>query len=296
MKIGVVTVLYNSETVLDDFFLGLNNQEYKNIILYIIDNNSTDNSYKMSVDYKKKSSYEVKIIKNMNNIGVAAANNQGIKMALKDKCDYILLSNNDITLKKDSISKLVEIAKTKDKKLVIPKIYFYNTNKIWCAGGNFSNFKGTATHIGELEIDSKKYDENYECEYSPTCFILIEKSIFDIVGLMDEKYFVYFDDTDFMYRVNKKGYKIFYTGKTSIEHKVSTTTGGSESLFSIFYGTRNRIYYINKNLNLKHKIISILFFYMTRIIKYLKYDISQKESLLKGIKEGQKMLKELKIK
>ncbi|MGL5594466.1 MAG: glycosyltransferase family 2 protein [Cetobacterium sp.] len=286
MKVGIVTVLYNSETVLKDFFLTLEEQNYKNIILYIVDNNSPDNSYEMSKEYKIKSKYEIKILKNKDNLGVAEGNNIGIKKALRDGCDYVLLANNDIIIKKDSISKLLEKSQEKNKPIVVPKIYYYNTSKIWCAGGKFNKLRGTTIHIGELEEDNQIYDLDYDCDYSPTCFMLIEKKVFEDVGVMDEKYFVYYDDTDFIYRANLKGYKVYYTGETSIEHKVSVSTGGSESLFSIFYGTRNRMYFIKKNLKKIPKIISLSFFFSTRVFKYMFYNKEQRQALMRGIKVG----------
>ena len=90
MKIGVVTVTYNSSLVLEDFFSSIENQDFLDFHLYIIDNNSKDNT----LSKINKWNFSTKtILKNTNNIGVAAANNQGIKLALKDNCDFLLLLN-----------------------------------------------------------------------------------------------------------------------------------------------------------------------------------------------------------
>ena len=84
MKIGIVTVTYNSSLVLEDFS-SIENQDFLDFHLYIIDNNSTDNT----LSKINKWNFSTKtILKNTNNIGVAAANNQGIKLALKDNCDF----------------------------------------------------------------------------------------------------------------------------------------------------------------------------------------------------------------
>jgi GT2 family glycosyltransferase len=81
-KIGIVTVLYKSESVLPEFFESLEAQTYKNFILYIVDNKSPDNSLAISEAFKTKSTFETVVIANDDNYGVAKGNNIGIT---KDK-------------------------------------------------------------------------------------------------------------------------------------------------------------------------------------------------------------------
>ncbi|MCR5837615.1 MAG: glycosyltransferase, partial [Lachnospiraceae bacterium] len=97
-KIGIVTVLYNSSAVIKEFFQTLGEQNYKNMILYVVDNNSTDDSLQVCKEYENFLQIPVKYIINNENYGVAKGNNIGIKEAFNDNCDYILLSNNDIKL------------------------------------------------------------------------------------------------------------------------------------------------------------------------------------------------------
>jgi hypothetical protein len=74
--------------------------------------------------------------------------------------------------------------------------------------------------------------------------------VFDDVGLMDEKYFVYWDDTDFCLRALRRGVPMFLLPELVLLHKVSSLTGGEESDFAIKYGVRNRLYYVRKHLPL----------------------------------------------
>jgi GT2 family glycosyltransferase len=127
-KIGIVTVLYKSESVLHDFFTTLNQQTYDNFILYVIDNKSPDSSLASSKQLSVNSFFEVKFIENDDNYGVAKGNNQGIEAALIDGCDYVLLSNNDVVLKPDTIEKLYAGLKETNADIVVPKIYFHGTN------------------------------------------------------------------------------------------------------------------------------------------------------------------------
>lgn len=109
-------------------------------------------------------------------------------------------------------------------------------------------------HVGTGEKDSGQYLDK-EITYAPTCCALIHRSVFSDIGLMDEKYFVYFDDTDFWYRMLKHGkHKMWYINDVSFFHKVGSLTksksGTREKFkfgnFVIRYSIRNRIYYLRK--------------------------------------------------
>jgi GT2 family glycosyltransferase len=287
-KIGLVTVLYNGKEVLEGFFKSLGKQTYKNSILYVIDNSPNKEAFDLAKKLAKDHNINAEFVYNNANLGVAKGNNQGIELALKDKCEYVLLLNNDIEFDANTIENMVTFAEENNEEIMVPKIYYYGTNKIWMAGGHISKLKGTTPHRGNMEEDLGQYDNIEYINYAPTCFMLIKKNVFENVGLMDEKYFVYYDDTDFVWRANKKGYKILYYPKVIVYHKVSFSTGGGESLFSIYYLTRNRIYFIKKNFSLFYRFISLSFFYTTRGIKYFLYNREQKNSLLQGLKDGAK--------
>jgi GT2 family glycosyltransferase len=261
-KIGIVTVLYNSECVLEDFFESLRHQSYDNFLLYIIDNNSPDLSLQRSRHLAKTVSFKTIFIENNDNYGVAKGNNQGIEAALADRCDYILLSNNDVVLRSDTIEKLYWGLKETNADMVVPKIYYSDTRIIWAAGGKFNIINGGTIHFGKGKEDTGKYDAYYKIDYAPTCFMLIKRKVFFVVGLMDEKYFVYFDDTDFLYRARKKKINVFYIFRSVLEHKESISTG-KKSNFSYYYNFRNRIFFAKK-----HRRFFLLFFFINLIWHY----------------------------
>ena len=245
-KIGIVTVLYKSESVLPEFFESLEAQTYKNVILYIVDNKSPDNSLAISEAYKKTSTFEVVVIANNDNYGVAKGNNIGIKRALAVDCDYVLLANNDITFKSNTIQDLLTKAKSVNADLSVPKIHIAGTNLIWFAGGKFLKRNGLNIHIGYLENDNGQYDKMKQIDSGQTCFMLTKSEVFNSVGLMDENYFVYWDDTDFIHRARKQGKSLWYLPSVVIKHKEGTSTG-VRSDFSIYYLYRNLVYFTLKN-------------------------------------------------
>ena len=193
-KIGVVTVTYNSDKVLQPFLSDLFAQSFHNFNLYVIDNASEDKTLKILDDLNDN---RVNQIRNHSNIGVAAANNIGIKKALEDKCSHILILNNDIEFPNSLFKDMLVSIKKENCSMITPKI-MYHSNKdiIWYAGGGFKKSNGYLPyHSGFNEnIKNNNYQSLY-VDYASTCCLLIKKDVFETIGYMDEKYFVYFDDT-----------------------------------------------------------------------------------------------------
>lgn len=246
IKIGVVTVTYNGADILDDFFQSVQQQTGCNYNLYVVDNASSDQTLE-KIAFAQAKNKAINLISNNDNLGVAEGNNQGIKQALNDGCNAILLLNNDTTFEPTFFSSLVDSLVKNNDQILVPKIYYHDRpDLIWCAGGELQLWRGYAVkHFGFNQTDNQRNNTRKVIDYSPTCAMIIMASVFEKIGLMDEKYFVYCDDTDFCIRAKLAGIPIVYEPEVSIWHKVSSICG-LNSPFSIKMSTRNRIYMIKK--------------------------------------------------
>lgn len=291
-KIGLVTVLYNSEKVLDEFYDSLNKQEFKDFCLYVINNNSPDKSLEKSKKLAENVFFNSIFIDNKENYGVAKGNNQGINAAINDGCEYILLTNNDIVLENDTISLLYQNHIRNEADLSVPKIYYAGEKKIiWACGGSFNKIKGTTNHFGNMELDNGQYDLNYKVAYSPTCFMLISRQVFEYIGLMDEKFFVYYDDTDFVYRATQKSkLDLWYFYEPVLYHKESFCTG-NDSDFKTYYMLRNRIYFAKKHSKsfILRYLINMVWHYTIRYIKFHKNNKTKWNVISKALRDGKKL-------
>lgn len=247
--IGVVTITYNSADVLPGFLRSMAEQTHENYLLFAVDNASKDSTLEM---LRASTDSRLRVIANPDNRGVAAGNNQGIRAAIEAGCSAVLLLNNDTEFEAALFEKLDNGLALHGAGMTCPKIMFFDEQqRIWAAGGMFRPLMGYLTyHAGEGEIDKGQYDQTRTVTYVPTCCVLIKKEVFDIVGLMDERYFVYADDVDFMYRALKSGVKLVYLHDAKLLHKVGHLTGGESSPFSTFYGTRNRIFFLLKHFGI----------------------------------------------
>jgi len=290
-KIGVVTVTFGSAQVLPGFFESLDKQAYRNFMLVAVDNESDDDTV---VQLNAYWGCEKVIISNEKNLGVAAGNNQGIRAAIAAGCEYVLLLNNDVVFGSDLFQKLVDGIHEHRCDMTTPLIYYFDRRDvIWCAGGEFQRWAGfRVRHRGADTVDSGQYTEPLRVNYAPTCCILFRREVFRIVGLMDESYFVYVDDLDFLYRASNHGLRLFYLPSAKLWHKVSALTG-AESSFSVRYNTRNRAYFSAKHLRgLAYAVTSVSFlawYYIQRVCG--KYDAEMLSRKLEHRREGIELAK-----
>ncbi|WP_434640805.1 glycosyltransferase family 2 protein [Thermoanaerobacterium thermosaccharolyticum] len=246
---------------------------YKNYKIVIIDNASTDNS----IDILRQTLKNYKIIQNDKNLGFAGGNNVGIRYALENGAEYILLLNNDTVVDKDFLSYLIKGFSVKENVgMVGGKIYYYDKpDKIWYAGGKFNKLRARGVHFTlDNNIDYK------EVKFITGCLQLISADAIKKVGLMKEGYFLYYEDVDYCFRFIKKGYKLIYSRNSIIYHKC----GGSanyKSPLSIYYSNRSRFLFINENLDGILLIISNIIFFLEFFIKFIIYKKDNKKSLLK---------------
>ena len=240
-----VTVTYNGAAVLEPFLACCKAQVGVEHMLIIVDNASTDGTGAMldAIDDPN-----ILVIRNDRNVGVAAANNQGIEEGLRRGARRIILINNDTEFEPDLLARLDRSLRDNHASAISPLIpYFDQRDQIWFGGGHFSRARGVRmVHDHEKEPLTVVGDAPFPIDYAPTCCVMFDATVFGKIGLMDERYFVYWDDVDFMWRMKRAGLRLILDPTIRLLHKVSISTGGRLSDFSIKYNFRNQIFYTRK--------------------------------------------------
>lgn len=240
-------------------------KEIKNFTLdiFVIENGSDQDDY---LELKNKFP-EIKLIRCEENLGFAGGNNLGIKYAMNDNPDYILLLNNDTTVEPDFIDRLLKVFEKKSKAgIVAPRInYYYEPKKIWTEGGKISRIRGSGFAYSE------RYDNGVDTEFRSVTFVsgccmLIKRELIETIGMFDKNYFLYVEDTDFCKRTLDSGYKIYIAYSSKIFHKVSSSTNKNLSVLPLYYMTRNRLYFAKKNFPKTH-FITFFYILITMLIK-----------------------------
>lgn len=275
-KVAVIIINYNGEK---DTLECLNSLKkiIKNayeLVVFVVDNGSNSKFKVQSSLFAREASkvFELKIIRSEVNLGFSGGNNLGIHHAIQNKADYILFLNNDTLVHKNFIIELLKVIKQDPRiGIAVPKIYFergyefhkdlYKSNDLgkvlWYAGGVMDLRNVIGHHRGVDEVDNGQYDKEQEIDYATGCCILIKKEILEKIGLFDEKYYLYYEDSDLSQRVRQIGYKIVYVPKAIIWHKNAGSAGGSGSNLQDYFITRNRLLFGMRYAPLKSKIALI---------------------------------------
>jgi GT2 family glycosyltransferase len=271
----------------------LNAISYSNARILLLDNGSQDDS----VVRIRTCFPDVLILENHENLGFSGANNIGIEFALAQGADYVLLLNNDTVVAPDFLDLLICTAENdSDIGVVTPKIYYYDfPDRIWCAGAHI-DWKTGETH--RLRADHIDYSTStdtslYSVNFVSGCAMCIKRHVLEAVGLLDTRFFIYYEETDLCARITRAGYRLVYVPKSRIWHKVSAAMGIS-SPKTIYYMTRNQILFLCKNtIGLIRAFIFLKVFakHSRTLLSYsLKKDKSHlknnRKAMLIGIRDG----------
>ncbi len=210
--------------------------------LIVVDNGSTDGSAAALRQLR------LKLIENKDNVGFAKANNQGIKIA---KGKYIMLLNSDTKVERDSIDGLYNFAVSHiDAGVVGPRLINAD-GSVQGSVFRLPTISGAVRQyfLGQKELLDKyapKGDEPVVVEAIVMAAFLITPLAIQKVGLLDERYFMYFEDLDYCRRVNKSGLKIYYLPQTEIIHYHGGSGGKTDYLVAsskIYHGVVNHYFF-----------------------------------------------------
>lgn len=246
-SVFVIILNYNLLDDLKDTVKSFLNQECSNLNIVVSDNGSSDNS----VEWLEKYHPNIVVLKNEDNLGWAEGNNVGIRYALQQNADYILLANNDLFFENvNLVSSLVKTLKQYPRAIIGPKQYYYDQPKTTFTEGrillenkiqSFNRFR-EIEKFGELPVGNFNV-----VDYVPGSFMLIPSEIFQKIGLIDADYYLYGEDTDFSLRAWKEGYVSIVDKDLEIYHKVSATTSNGLSKIKVYYQARNVWLLLKKN-------------------------------------------------
>ena len=261
--IAIIIVNYNGLEDTIECVKSILKSSYSEYRIVIVDNASRDAKKIENITLLHD---HADIILSSDNTGFAGGNNIGIRFAQKRyDPDYYLLLNNDTVVNPEAIANLVKAYEKSEKAGITTGtiLYYSHPKLIWAAGGKFDFNTGIAD---QPEL-GKVWDQNKhgisETTFSTGCLMLIEKKIIEKVGLLEESYFLYAEDTDYCCRVLNAGYKIYLEHDAIIYHKVSASTG-KQSKQQQYYLLRNNLYIIKKYCKFP------FYGYMRRIYRILK--------------------------
>lgn len=250
--VSVISVNYNQPEATKDMLrslFGVN--KYKDIEVIVIDNGSQDfELITWQTNYP-----EVRFIASGTNLGFAGGNNLGLKEA---KGDYLFLINNDTEVSAALIAQLVDTLETHPQVGVVsPRILdFHPPQQVQYSGYTSMNFfTGRNSHSNNPE------EYIGETGYAHGAAMMIRRDAIVKAGLMDDTYFLYYEELDWCERIKKAGYQIWVNLNAVIYHKESLSVGRSSPLKE-YYMTRNRILFQRRHAPPLARRVFMLYFFL----------------------------------
>ncbi|WP_332237869.1 glycosyltransferase family 2 protein [Sporolactobacillus sp. KGMB 08714] len=259
-SVAIIIVNWNAYKDTLECLKSLGKLTYNNFYVFIVDNGSTDCSFEILkgfIESENNFSLMIELIRSEKNLGFAGGNNLAIKKAYNQKFEYIWLLNNDTIVDTKSLSLLVDyIDRNKQVGIVGSKIYYYGSNVIWFAGGEFNQTSGKTIHLGMKEVDKGEFNSVEEVDYITGCSMLFRSDLINDIGYMREDYFLYYEETDYNIKAKRHGWKIVYVPDSIVYHKVSGSSGGENdpSPFVAYYKIRNGYWICKRNFSGTHII------------------------------------------
>lgn len=254
-KIGISIINFNGQKDTIECLMSLSKvrvPEGCSIYVVVLDN-ASNTPFELESSVKK---LKVEVIHSTKNKGFSGGHNMVIEKFIKEGFDYVLILNNDTELESNFLSPLI-VGIESDKKIAVvgPKIYFYKGSEfhksryteeergkvIWFAGGQMDWKNVIGSHRGVDEVDKGQFNQRQETQFVSGCCLMVKVSVLKEIGLFDENYFLYYEDTDLQERIKQKNYKIVFVPESIIWHKNASAAGGSGSQLQDYYITRNRL-------------------------------------------------------
>lgn len=265
--ISIIIVNYNSDLYTTACLKSLRKVSVENAQLKIIvvDNGSTT-PYKLPVSFQES----VELVRSGANLGFTGGNNLGIHQAIEEyNSDFVVLLNNDTTVAPTALQHMVDEAVSNEAcGMVCPKIYFTAGNEyhskaytptnqgkvLWYAGGSIDWKNLLAFHRGVDEVDRDHIKSTSEIEFATGCCVLIKREVLEKVGLLDKRYFLYFEDVELSQKVTSFNYTLSYCDKAIVWHSNAGSSDGAGSATHQYYQTRNRLLFFWEYGGLRTKL------------------------------------------
>ncbi len=236
-RVAIIVLTYNQENETARCLASLEALSYPDAELLVVDNGSKKSA--ASVLSRRFPKAEWRTLPR--NIGFAAGCNEGIRWGLEQGVDAFLLLNNDTVVDSDLLQKLVERSAAADPPAIVGAAVYplENPNRPFMAGMRFDFWTARVIRLAAPKAARPMPS------VSGSCF-LIPKRCLETIGLLDERFFIYFEETDFCYRARRNRIKVLCEPQARVSHQGGVTFGLGSPAFRYLY-TRNRLLFISKH-------------------------------------------------
>lgn len=286
MKLAVILVNYNGKQYNEACIKSLLKQRGSHETKIIIaDNGSQDDSMQIIRERFGEDS-RIETIFLEDNYGFSYANNVGIRRANEWGADHVVLLNNDTEACEDLLTALLACADRHPNSVIAPKIYYSDKRDVlWSAGGEVSPLVCKARHIGLDQKDTGQFDKERRIGFATGCCLLLPRAVIDKAGLLDERFFLYYEDTEYCLRLREMGIDIWYCPQARLYHKVGASSKGADSPLCAYYIARNWLLCNRLHLRGRYPLF-LLYYAVNRAACCLLWTFRGKRALVQATWRG----------
>lgn len=240
--VSIIIVSYNSREDLGECIPSLVGQDYSDFEVIVVDNNSADET----VSFVEKNYPSIKVIRNKENYGPAKGYNIGITAS---RGKYVVLLNPDTVVEKAWLPELVRVMEADEGIAACQsRVLLYNKPDTINTEGNDVNYLGFTwcRNYGKKNTDDGGIQETLGLS---VCSAILRRNVLEEVGLFDEDFFMYLDDTDLGLRMQLLGYKVVCSARSIVYHKYKFLPG------------KRKLYYLERN-----RLLVLLKVYRTKVL------------------------------
>jgi GT2 family glycosyltransferase len=235
----------------------------KRLKLLVVDNASTDES----VVRLRAALPETELICNSVNGGFAGGCNMGIQRALEAGCDYVFLLNNDAMVARDAVAELVAASNRLGDCAILGSV----VRDVGSEHCQFFGSQGSARFGQPRWYEYPRDKEQLANALIPTDFaigaaLFVPRAVFQTVGVLDERFYLTYEDIDFCYRARTCGVQSFIVSSSSIHHHRSATMGPETAPLQSYFLTRNELLFAEKHSALSQRL-GLYSFRLARFVK-----------------------------
>jgi GT2 family glycosyltransferase len=281
--ISLITVNYNQAAVTCDMLESTRTLTYPCFETIVVDNGSTEDP----TDRITQGNYpNVRVIVSPDNLGFSGGNNLGIRHA---KGAYYFLLNNDTIVTPNLLEQLLKpFLVDPAVGVVCPKIRFYDQPDILQYAGYYplNPYTGRTWAIGLMEPDRGQHDLSGPTYFAHGASMMVSRAVLEQAGTLDDSFFLYYEELDWSARIRRAGFQIYYQAEALIYHRESLSVGKASAL-KVYYHTRNRLWFMRRNVTGLPLLIFYGYYFGVAIPKaLLVYTLRWQPAYLKAVKNA----------
>ena len=288
MLISIIIINWNTKNQLSDCLKSIYKEKGDlDVEIFVVDNNSSDGSVGMiNNDFPN-----INLIANQENVGFASANNQALR---ESKGNYILLLNPDTIILPGALKNTITYFENKDNAGIVGCKLLNSDSSIQPSCRRFPSLSSqllimlklhhvfkNAKSLKKYYMSDFDYMENREVDQVMGAFFMVNRNVINKVGLLDEKYWLWFEEVDYCYQTRKAGFKIYFTKEAEIIHHKAESFNQMLAPKKQIAINNSLIHYFKKNGNIFDVIMILICYPLSIVLSFIVYGIEKLKGPIK---------------